>query len=386
MIPYGKQSISADDIEAVVDVLRSDFLTQGPVVPQFEEAVCKYVGSRFGMAANSATSALHIACLALGLCEGDLLWTSPITFVASANCGLYCGAELDFVDIDADSFNMCPNALKIKLEEAASSNRLPKVLVVVHMAGNSAPMEQISRLARQYEIAIIEDASHAIGGSYQGKPIGNCEWSDVSIFSFHPVKIITTGEGGIAVTNSSEIASRMEIFRSHGVTRNRELMDSSQPEPWYYEQIALGYNYRMTEIQAALGKSQLCRVDNFVQQRAEAASIYARELSHLPLKLPSESYQASSSWHLYIIQINNDLTDLSRLEVFQRLRDKSIGVNVHYIPVYRQPYYRAMGFFNEAFPAAESFYEQCISIPLFPEVIGSRQTKVIEALNEVFPE
>lgn len=383
-IPYGKQSISNEDIKAVIDVLQSDFLTQGPAVPKFERAVCEYVSAGYGIATNSATSALHIACMSLDLGSDDVIWTSPITFVASANCGLYCGAGVDFVDIDPLSFNICPISLKEKFEKAAKTNSLPKILIVVHMAGQSARMEEIGKLAQQFGVSVIEDASHAIGGKYREEPVGCCKWSDITIFSFHPVKIITTAEGGMALTNSPDIAMKMELLRSHGVTRQPNLMHSSNPDPWYYEQIALGYNYRMTDLQAALGNSQLCRVDEFVELRTEAAAIYQRDLMDLPLILPGTDRYTESSWHLYIIQIDPSRTDISRGEAFRLLRDKGIGVNVHYIPVYKQPYYRANGFKDYELPASENFYKYCISIPLFPEIIGKDQSKVIGALREVF--
>ena len=386
VIPYGRQSISEKDIEAVVEVLQSDYLTQGPVVPSFERALSEYVGAGYGVATNSATSALHIACMSLELGSDDVIWTSPITFVASANCGLYCGAGVDFVDIDPVSFNICPVALKEKLEQAAKANSLPKILIVVHMAGQSAKMEEIGKLAQQYGVAVIEDASHAIGGKYRGEPVGSCKWSDITVFSFHPVKIITTAEGGMAVTNSRDIAMKLELLRSHGVTRQPSLMHSSSPEPWYYEQIALGYNYRMTDLQAALGMSQLCRVDEFVELRTKAAAIYERDLMDLPLTLPGTDGHVQSSWHLYIIQIDPGRTDVSRGDAFRLLRDKGIGVNVHYIPVYKQPFYRANGFKDYELPVSENFYKYCISIPLFPGIIGKGQSTVISALREVLTE
>jgi UDP-4-amino-4,6-dideoxy-N-acetyl-beta-L-altrosamine transaminase len=378
MIPYGKQDIRQDDIDAVVDVLRSDFLTQGPVVPRFESAVAARVGAAHGVATNSATSALHIAVQALGLGPGDLLWTSPITFVASANCARYCGADVDFVDIDRDTFNMCPEALEHKLREAEARGRLPKVLVPVHMCGQSPEMEKIASLARHYGVRIVEDASHAIGGSYNDAPVGSCRYSDIAVFSFHPVKIITTGEGGMALTQDGELAARMQRLRSHGITRDADLMTRSPDGPWYYEQLELGYNYRMTELQAALGLSQLSRLDEYVAKREALAARYDELLANLPVALPGRAAGARSSWHLYVIRLNDP--GLHR-RTFEALRQAGIGVNLHYIPVHLQPYYRELGFGEGDFLLAEDYYERAISIPLHPGLSENEQDYIARSLE-----
>lgn len=379
MIPYGKQDVSAADIEAVVEVLRSDFLTQGPVVPAFEDAVAKRVGATHAVAVNSATSALHIACLALGLGPGDLLWTSPITFVASANCARYCGADVGFVDIDSETFNICPDALASKLEAAAQAGRLPKVIVAVHMCGQSPDMVRIGQLADAYNVRVIEDASHAIGADYKGAPVGSCAHSDVTIFSFHPVKIITTAEGGMALTHRADLAARMERLRSHGITRDPDLMTHGPDGPWYYQQLELGYNYRMTEMQAALGLSQLDRLEEFVARRRELSESYDEALSNLPLRLPGRLEGASSAWHLYVIRLNDAADHQS---VFEALRASGIGVNLHYIPVHLQPYYRALGFKPGDFPVAEDYYSRAISIPLHAGLTDSEQRTVVARLGE----
>jgi len=376
MIPYGRQIISGDDIEAV---LRSDYLTQGPVLPRFEEAVASRVGAHHALAVNSATSALHIACLALDLGPGDLLWTSPITFVASANCGRYCGADVDFVDIDPDTFNICPIALEEKLDVAARVGRLPKVIVAVHMCGQSPDMARVADLARTHGVRIIEDASHAIGADYLGKPVGSCTYSDITVFSFHPVKIITTAEGGMALTNNAELAARMERLRSHGITRDPDLMTHAPDGPWYYQQLELGWNYRMTEMQAALGLSQMDRIDAFIARRRELADAYDAALEELPLRLPERQSGATSSWHLYVIRLEDEARHRS---VFEALRTAGIGVNLHYIPVHLQPYYRALGFAKGDFPASEDYYSRAISIPLHAGLTDDQQTRVIVAISE----
>lgn len=383
MIPYGRQDISADDVAAVVEVLQSDFLTQGPQVPAFEQALQDYTGAGHAVAVNSATSALHIACVALGLGQGDWLWTSPITFVASANCALYCGAQVDFVDIDPVSYNLCPVALEKKLKEADIEGRLPKVLVPVHLAGQSCDMRAIKALSEKYGFYIIEDASHAIGGKYLDRPIGNCDYCDITVFSFHPVKIITTAEGGVATTNSKRLAGAMELLRSHGVTRDPVQLTDAAPGDWYYEQKLLGFNYRMTDLQAALGVSQMSRLDEFISRRHALAKNYDESLAGLPLQCPVQSEDTYSAYHLYVIRLaDND--DLSyRRRVFDALRSQDIGVNVHYIPVHTQPFYREMGFKWGQFPNAEAYYQSAITIPLHPNLTGVEQETVIAELVQV---
>jgi len=383
MIPYGRQDITEEDIDAVVDVLKSDFLTQGPLVPQFEEVVRLHVGADYAVAVNSATSALHIACLALGLGPGDWLWTSPITFVASANCGLYCGANVDFVDIDPRTYNISPSTLKEKLLAAEKEGKLPKVLVTVHLCGQSCDMESIYGLCQKYNLKIIEDASHAIGGKYKDQYIGNCRYSDVTIFSFHPVKIITTGEGGMALTNSDQLAEKMALLRSHGITREERLMTKAPDGPWYYQQIGLGFNYRMTDIQAALGISQMSRLSQFVLRRHSLAKRYRELLAVLPLTLPYQDEDTFSSFHLYPILLKLDLINKTRLDVFNELRFMGIGVNLHYIPVYRQPYYKKFGFRLSDYPNSENYYQKSISIPIFNAMSYEDQDFVVNSLAEI---
>ncbi|WP_448552055.1 UDP-4-amino-4,6-dideoxy-N-acetyl-beta-L-altrosamine transaminase [Thalassotalea montiporae] len=367
MIPYGKQHITEQDISAVVEVLKSDFITQGPKVLEFEQAIAQYCHAQHAVATNSATSALHIACQALGLSQGDYLWTSPISFVASANCGRYCGAQVDFVDIDLDTVNICPKKLKEKLVLAKQQNKLPKVVVVVHMAGLSCDMQAIATLAKEYEFTIIEDASHAIGGQYHGKPVGNCQFSDISVFSFHPVKIITSAEGGIAVTNDKALASKMRLYSSHGVTREQATFTNGIDAPWYYEQHCLGQNYRMTELQGALGLSQLQRVDNIIEQRQQLAKRYQTALTGLPIQWQQPVDDNYSAYHLFVIRLNDD-AKLTREQLFEALREANIGVNVHYIPIHTQPYYRELGFNQGDFPVAEHYYQGALSLPLYPEL------------------
>ena len=385
MIPYGKQDISKEDIEAVVEVLKSDWLTQGPVVPAFERAVAAYCGVQYGVAVNSATSALHIACLALGVGKGDIVWTSPITFVASANCALYCGAEVDFVDIDNRTYNMSAAALQLKLEKAGLAGKLPKVVIPVHLSGQSCEMERIHQLSLQYGFKIIEDASHCIGGKYKGTPIGSCRFSHISVFSFHPVKIITTGEGGMAMTNDHALVLKMTQFRSHGIVRYAHEMTHEPDGPWYYQQIELGFNYRMTDIQAALGLSQLKRIDEFIAKRHTIAKRYNELLTATGLRLPWQDTDTHSSLHLYIIRIQKGSSDVTHLEMFKRLRDAGILVNLHYIPVYRQPYYQKMGFSPSDYPEAESYYAEAISIPIFPALTEAEQNRVVEIINQKKP-
>lgn len=382
MIPYGRQDIQQQDVDAVVEVLCSDFLTQGPVVPRFEQAVAEKVGARHAVAVNSATSALHIACLALGLGEGDWLWTSPITFVASANCGLYCGAKVDFVDIDPKTYNLSPEALAAKLEQAERDGRLPKVLVAVHLCGQPCDMQAIHALSRRYGFRVIEDASHAIGGQYRGEPIGNGRFSDITVFSFHPVKIVTTGEGGMAVTNDAELAEKMALLRSHGITRDPAQMTHEPDGSWYYQQTDLGYNYRMTEMQAALGLTQLQRLDDYVARRNELAERYDRELADQPVTTPWQHPDGYSARHLYVIRLQIDKIDRSHRAVFESLREQGIGVNLHYIPVHTQPYYQRMGFVHGDFPHAERYYSEAISLPLFPTMTETQQDQVVAALDE----
>jgi UDP-4-amino-4,6-dideoxy-N-acetyl-beta-L-altrosamine transaminase len=378
VIPYGRQTISEEDITAVTNILHSDFLTQGPAVPAFEAAVTKACNARHGIAMNSATSALHVACMALGVGPGDLVWTSPITFVASANCALYCGADVDFVDINSTTLNMDPAALAQKLEQAKRKGRLPKVVIPVHMCGQSCEMEAIHALAEQYGFRIIEDASHAIGGRYRNGPVGDCRHSDITVFSFHPVKIITTAEGGMAVTQDSTLARRMELLRSHGITRESSEMTQPSEGDWYYQQLALGFNYRMTELQAALGTSQMAHLEEWVARRNELALRYDRALENLPLELPRVIPHTYPSWHLYPVQLHDAE---NRARIFAGLRQDGIGVNVHYIPVHLQPYYRRLGFGPGDFPAAEDYYARAISIPLYSAMTNAQQDRVIERLT-----
>lgn len=383
MIPYGKQDINQSDIDTVIDVLKSDFLTQGPKVPVFEKVVAEHVGSKHALATNSATSALHIACLALGLNQGDWLWTTPITFVASANCGLYCGAQIDFVDIDPTTYNLCPKALKVKLIEAERNGTLPKVLVVVHLCGQPCDMQAIHALATRYGFKIIEDASHAIGGKYQNEFIGDCRYSDITVFSFHPVKIITTAEGGMALTNDDNLAQKMNLFRSHGVTRDQDLMTHVPDGPWYYQQVELGYNYRMTELQAALGISQMQRLDSFVARRHVLAKRYNELLSELPLTLPWQHSDSYSGLHLYVIRLQLGEINKTHLQVFEEIRAAGIGVNLHYIPVHLQPFYSNMGFRTGDYPKAESYYSEAISLPMFSSLTELQQDEVKAVLARI---
>lgn len=383
MIPYGKQEITQADIDAVVEVLKSDFLTQGPMVPKFEQAVASHVGAKHALAVNSATSALHIACLALGLGKGDWLWTSSVTFVASANCGLYSGAEVDFVDIDPQTYNLCPNAFKAKLEQAKKDNRLPKVVVAVHLCGQPCNMEAIAALAQEYGFKVIEDASHAIGGKYKDKFIGSGRYSDITVFSFHPVKIVTTAEGGMALTNDDGLAERMNLLRSHGITRDPDLMTHESHGPWYYQQVDLGFNYRMTELQAALGVSQVQRLDDFVSRRHELAKRYDRLLADLPVTLPWQHPDSYSGLHLYVIRLQLDNINRSHREVFEALREQGIGVNLHYIPVHTHPYYCQMGFKDADFPQSMAYYREAISLPMFHGLTEQQQDRVVKVLTEI---
>ncbi|WP_215407918.1 UDP-4-amino-4,6-dideoxy-N-acetyl-beta-L-altrosamine transaminase [Vibrio gigantis] len=383
VIPYGKQDINQQDIDSVLDVLKSDFLTQGPQVPAFEGALIEHTGTSYALAVNSATSALHIACLALGLGQGDWLWTSPVTFVASANCGLYCGAKVDFVDIDPDTYNMCPIRLEKKLIKAKAEGKLPKVVVPVHLCGQPCDMAAIGKLAKEYGFKLIEDASHAIGGRYQEQPIGNCEYSDITVFSFHPVKIVTTAEGGAALTNSKELADKMALLRSHGITRDPELMRGESHGGWYYQQIDLGFNYRMTELQAALGVSQMKRLNEFVSARHELAQGYYTKLNNLPVTLPYQLPDTYSGLHLFVIRLKLDDISLSHQQVFDALRERGIGVNLHYIPVHTQPFYQDLGFSEGEFPESEQYYREAISLPMFHGMTEAQQEIVVQMLTKV---
>ena len=383
MIPYGRHDISQADIDAVVEVLQSEFLTQGSRVPQFEATVAQHVGAKHALAVNSATSALHIACLALGLGSGDWAWTTPITFVASANCALYCGAKVDFVDIDPHTYNICPKALEDKLIYAAKANKLPKLLVTVHLCGQPCDMAAIWALAQKYNFKVIEDASHAIGGKYKGEFIGNGRYSDVTVFSFHPVKIITTAEGGVALTNSKNLAAKMALLRNHGITRDATQMSRLPEGPWYYQQIALGFNYRMNELQAALGISQMLRLDAFVTHRNTLAQRYDRALSDLPISTPWQHPDSYSARHLYVIRLELASIHKTHRQVFEALQEYGVGVNLHYIPVHTQPYYQSMGFKVGDFPAAEKYYSEAISLPIFQTLTSNQQDHVVDVLRKV---
>lgn len=381
IIPYGRQDISDADIQAVVDVLRSDFLTQGPAVPAFEKSIADYCGAKHAIAVNSATSALHIACLALGIGPDDTVWTTPITFVASANCALYCGAKVDFVDIDPRTYNMSTERLAAKLAQAEKTGTLPKLVIPVHLCGQPCNMESIHALGQRYGFNIIEDASHAIGGRYRDEPIGNCRYSDITVFSFHPVKIITAGEGGMTLTNNPQLAKRMKLLRSHGITSDVEDM-VAQPveELWYYQQVGLGFNYRMTDIHAALGLSQMQRLDEFVNKRHLIAKRYAELFADLPIVIPWQHPDAYSGLHLYVIRLKSREIKKAQREVFDALRAAGILVNLHYIPVYRQPYYAGLGFEAGYCPEAELYYHEAISLPMYPGLTEEDQDTVLRAL------
>ena len=383
MIPYGRQYISQVDIDAVTAVLQSDFLTQGPVTPMFEEALCGVVRARYGVAVNSGTSALHVACMALGLGEGDWLWTSPNTFVASANCGRYCGAGVDFVDIDPCTWNISVDRLREKLSDAARTGRLPKVLVPVHFAGQPTAQEEIWALAEEYGFYVIEDASHAVGAARDEEPVGSCRWSHITTFSFHPVKVITSGEGGMAVTNDAVLARRMAMLRSHGITRDAHELSVDAAPAWYYEQQLLGFNYRMTDIHAALGLSQLQRLDVYVRRRNELARRYDAALQNLPLRLPFVEPQNYSAFHLYVVRLPDDTSEASHRYIFEELRSRDIGVNLHYTPVHLQPYYRQLGFGPDRFPEAERFAQSALTLPLYAALAEDLQDQVVEVLEQV---
>lgn len=380
MIYYGKQCIDEQDINAVIEVLKSDFLTQGPAIEKFEQAVAEYCGAKYAVAVTNATSALHIACMAAGLGDGDTLWTSPITFTASANCGRYCGADVDFVDIDNDTYNMSVTALKEKLEKAEVK---PKVVVPVHLAGQSCDMEEIHKLAEQYGFTVIEDASHAIGADYKDTKVGCCKYSDMVVFSFHPVKIITTGEGGMVLTNNENLYKKLTLYRSHCITRDPELMTKEADGPWYYQQIALGFNYRMTDVQAALGYSQLTKVDKFVARRRQLAARYNKLLKDLPVKLPYQNPETNSSWHLYLVRVDFSKVNKTKTQIFAEMKEKGICLNLHYIPVHTQPYYQKLGFKNGDFPVSEKYYEEVFTLPLYYSLTDEQQEYIVNALKEV---
>ena len=383
MIPYGKQDISEDDIDSVLKVLKSDFLTQGEKVIMFEQALSNYCQVDYGIALNSATSALHVACLALDLNQGDIVWTSPNSFVASANCALFCGAYVDFVDIDPKTYNLSVDLLEEKLIEANQKNKLPKIIIPVHFAGQSCDMERIHELSKRYGFKILEDASHAVGGKYKSLPVGNCHYSDITVFSFHPVKIITTAEGGMAVTKPKKLINKMRLIRSHGVTRDEKLIRKKKYLPYYYEQVELGFNYRMTELQAALGLSQLNRLDDFVSRRHQIKKRYDLTLQNEYLTKPFQNINCYSSMHLYPIKINSAECSKSRDEVFLKLRQEGVGVNVHYIPIHTQPFYKSLGFKEGDFPNSEDYFKNALSIPIFSSMNFNEQDKVIESLINI---
>jgi UDP-4-amino-4,6-dideoxy-N-acetyl-beta-L-altrosamine transaminase len=378
-IPYAKPDITADDIKAVVDILHNEWLTQGPLQEQFETAIAKYAGARYAVAVANGTAALHLVYLAMGVGPGKTIWTSPNTFVATANAAYYCGSKAEFVDIDPSTYNLSPDALAHKLE--AKQKDLPFLIVPVHFSGQSAAMEEISSLARSRGIAVVEDASHAIGGRYQGQPIGCCRWSDAAVLSFHAVKIITSGEGGMILTNRTDLYEKLLRLRTHGITRRAELFQQSNPGPWYYEQLELGYNYRLTDIQAALGLSQAKRIDSYVARRTDLAHQYDQALADLPVVRPWQDPRASSSWHLYVVQLATEQIKKTQREVFENLCHAGIGVNLHYIPVHLQPFYRQFGFRTGDFPQAEAYYRRAITLPLFPGLQSDELEFVVDQLR-----
>ena len=378
MIPYGKQDINQEDIDAVIDVLRSDFITQGPKIPIFEKSLTNYTGAKYACAVNSGTSALHIACHALGVSQGDLVWTSPVTFVASSNCALYCGGDVDFVDIEEATYNMSISALEEKLIKAKQENKLPKVVIPVHLCGQPCDMEAIAELAKEYDFNVIEDASHAVGGKYQNEPIGNCKYSDITVFSFHLVKIVTTAEGGMIMINDKKLAEKLNLARSHGITRDESLMTEASHGPWYYQQIDLGYNYRLTDIQAALGINQMKRIDEFVKIRNSLSNRYDALLNDLPVQIPIQPSFCYSARHLYVIRLKDHKNHKA---VFEKMRSMGIGVNLHYIPVHLQPYYQKLGHKTGDYPVAEKYYASAISLPLYTQLTHTQQEEVVAALK-----
>ena len=384
IIPYSRQKITKEDIKAVQEVLSSDFLTQGPTVPKFENEVASYCGAKRGVAVNSATSALHIACLALGLKKNDIVWTSAITFVSSANCAVYCGAKVDFIDINPITYNLDINHLEEKLVKSNKNGTLPKIIIAVHLCGQSSDMEKIYNLSKIYGFKIIEDASHALGGSYKNKLVGNCEFSDIAVFSFHPVKIITSAEGGMALTNDINLASRMERLRSHGITRDQLEMQDTSDGPWFYQQLELGFNYRMSDVHAALGLSQLKKVDKFVNERQKIAKIYDMLIPKSIAEIPKVSSDCSSSYHLYVLQLDTKKSKITQNQIFQKLRSAGFFVNLHYIPVYKHPFYKNNGHQNTYLENAENYYSKAISIPIYPGISSDDQHRFVETLIKPF--
>jgi len=383
MIPYTRQSISEDDIDAVAKVLRSDFITQGPIVNQFEKAVANYCSAQYAIAVSSGTAALHLACLALDISAGDIVWTSPNTFVASANCALYCGATIDFVDLNPRTYNISIDGLKVKLQNAELQGNLPKLLIIVHFAGQSAEMKEIKALSEQYGFAIIEDAAHALGGEYLGQKIGSCLYSDMTIFSFHPAKMITTGEGGMVLTNKPELADKIKRLSTHGITKDQNLMAGDSHGEWYYQQLELGFNYRITDIQAALGLSQLPRLDEFVKKRRQLAQFYNKQLEGLDLTIPWQHPDSNSSWHLYVVRLNLEKINKDRKIVYESMRKADIGVHVHYIPVHTQPYYQQLGFKEGDFPDSEKYYCEALTLPLYVDLTEQQITYITQTLSEI---
>ncbi len=383
MIPYAKQNISEQDIEAVARVLHSDFITQGPVVVEFEKAIAQYCGAKYAIAASSGTAALHLACLALEVAKNDIVWTSPNTFVASANCALYCGAHIDFIDIDPETYNISIESLKQKLSIARQKGKLPKVVIAVHFSGQSCDMQAIYELSQEYGFKIIEDAAHALGGEYQNHKIGCCQFSDISIFSLHPAKMITAGEGGLLLTNNKSLIDKASLLRTHGITRDSSLMEGDIHGSWYYQQVELGYNYRITDIQAALGLSQLQRLDEFVFRRRQIAERYNQLLSALPLTIPYQNEACQSSWHLYMIRLQLDKLNKNRKEVFNELRENNIGVHVHYIPVHTQPFFKKMGFKEQDFPESVAYYQQAITLPMYVDLSDEMVDYIAATLSEI---
>ncbi|MBE6085506.1 MAG: UDP-4-amino-4,6-dideoxy-N-acetyl-beta-L-altrosamine transaminase [Selenomonas ruminantium] len=383
MIYYGKQNVNDEDIQSVVEVLRSDFLTQGPMIERFERCVADYCGAKYAVAVTNATSALHIACLAAGLDRGDVLWTSPITFVASANCGRYCGADVDFVDIDIDTYNISVEKLEEKLKDAKQADKLPKVVVPVHMAGQSCDMKRIWELAKEYGFTVLEDASHGVGADYMGGKVGSCQFSDMAVFSFHPVKIITTGEGGMVLTNNKALYDKLCLYRSHGITRNPDLMTHEADGSWYYQQLELGFNYRMTDIQASLGYSQMKRLEEFVQRRRYLTDRYNDLLKGLPVTLPGVIPDANPSWHIYSVRVQLDRVKLTKKEIFGEMRKRGFVLNLHYIPVHTQPYYEKLGHKKEECPEAMRYYEEALTLPLYFSLTDKQQEEVVKNLREV---